>query len=106
MIEKYVQALADGKIISVSWGAIQENLGEDDERQHKCAICLNGDDFPPKPLEVHSLSEKDISAILEQSNVQWMAETYEGQPLVSPIEARYFISATPKAGPWMKNPNK
>lgn len=105
MINKFVQALADGKIMAVSWRNIQESLGENGEQQQKCSICSNEDVFPPKPLETYHLSETEVSQILNQASIGWMAETYEGEPLVSPIKARYFISIEPKAGTWLKGPN-
>ena len=105
MVEKYVKALTDGYIIAVNWSSIEEMLGEQADRLHECSICPIEDGFPPKPQSTDQLTEDQIAEVLRRSNVKFMADTFkDGLPFL-PIEIRYFSCATPKTGPWNKNPN-
>lgn len=105
MIDKYVQALRDGKIISIDWRTIREMLGEDGNRLHECSICTESSTFPPENAETHSLTETEIFEILHQANVAYMADVYKAGVPYLPIETRYFSNVQPKAGPWVQSPN-
>lgn len=104
MVDKYVQALHDGKIVSVDWRTIQEMLGEDGGRLHECSICVDNGAFPPETVETHSLTETQIGEILHQAKVAYMAEIYKDGVPYLPTEIRYFSNVHPKEGPWVKSP--
>ena len=104
MVDKYIQALSDGKIVSVDWHTIQEMLGEDENRLHACSICENGDVFPPNAVETTELNESQICEILSKARVGFMAETYTGNSPLMSIKMRFFSNAKPTTGPWMAGP--
>lgn len=106
MIEKYVEAINAGKILSVDWRSIEDMLGENIERLHTCAIYTDDGSFPPKN-ETYSnqFTEEQICEILKQADTQFMAETYKDGVPYLPIEHRYFSALKPTSGPWIQNPN-
>lgn len=106
MIEKYVQALTDGKIVSVDWRSIQEMLGENGGRVHACSICIDDNSFPPKVEDSNDFTEDQICEILNKAGVEYMAEKHKDNVLYLPIEVRWFACHKPEIGPWIENPNR
>ncbi|MCM1569154.1 MAG: hypothetical protein NC081_06870 [Roseburia sp.] len=104
MVDKIVQALSGGKIISIDWHSVQEMLGENSQRSHECSICSNDGAFPPKAEETVTLSEEDACNVLHQAKPAYMAEIHKDGISYLPIEIRYFSVAEPQVGPWIKNP--
>lgn len=106
MIEKYIEAINAGQIVSVDWRSIEETLGEDAKRTHSCSIHVNDGSFPTKEeVCADQLTEVQIVEILQQTSVRFMAETYKDGIPYMPIEARYFSSMEPVSGPWIESPN-
>ena len=106
MIEKYIEAINAGQIVSVDWRSIKEMLGEEAKRTHTCYIHVNDGSFPPKEeVCADQLTEEEIAKILRQTNVRFMAETYKDGIPYMPIETRYFSSVESTSGPWIKSPN-
>lgn len=102
MIEQYIDALNNGKIISVDWNAIEEMLGENPKRLHSCSICTNDDCFPPKETYSDTLSEDQLQNVLQHINVQYMAELHKDGLPYQPITVRYFSLVKPLSdGPWV-----
>lgn len=106
MIEKYIEAINAGQIVSVDWRSIEETLGEDAKRTHSCSIHVNDGSFPTKEeVCADQLTEVQIVEILQQTSVRFMAETYKDGIPYMPIETRYFSSVKPISGPWIEYPN-
>lgn len=105
-VEKYIEAINAGKIISVNWRSIEEMLGENAGRTHACSIYTDDGAFPPKgETYTDQLTEEQIAEVLHQTNVRFMAETHKDGVPYLPIETRYFSSTKPVSGPWIENPN-
>ena len=82
MIQKFVEALKNGKILAVDWQEIDEMLGEDLNREIKCSICDDGNCFPPSPVETHDLREEDVMEVIRQAEIRWASFDYvNGTPL-------------------------
>ena len=106
MVEKYIEAINAGKIISVNWRSIEEMLGENAGRTHACSIYTDDGAFPPEgETYTDQLTEEQIAEVLHQTNVRFMAETHKDGVPYLPIETRYFSSTKPVSGPWIENPN-
>lgn len=104
MIQKFVEALKDGKILAVDWREIDEMLGEDPGRRIKCSICSEGDSFPLIPEKTHDLREEDVMEVIRQAEVKWIAFDFANGTPLSRFKTRYFAAKKPAVGQWLKNP--
>lgn len=109
MKNKFVKAIKAGRIIAVEWAPIQEMLGESPQRKLSCSLCEDGDVFPPTANETQAFCEEEVMSILQQADVNWMAEVHDPAasiPLLGRTMTRYFAVEKPSAGMWFQNPNK
>lgn len=105
MIQKYVEALKDGKILAVDWQEIDEMLGEDPNRKIKCSICDDGNCFPPIAEETHDLREEDVMEVIRQAGIRWASFDYVNGTPLSRFKTRYFAAKKPSVGQWLESPN-
>lgn len=106
MTFKLVTAINQGKILAVDWQDIQDVLGEEPNRKIICSICENSEVFPPVPQETYELSENDVTKVLRQAKVRWIAHDYVSDNSLSRFKTRYFAVSKPKAeGCWLESPN-
>lgn len=104
-MQEYIDALENGKILSVDWSSIEEMLGENPKRKHTCSICEPEITFPPSSIKTTTFTEEEICTLLNLAEVCFMSDLHQDNIPWKPIKVRYFSCVKPEVGLWMERPN-